>query len=212
MSRTPLISALALAAAITGMLAGCTAETAPVPEPKPVQTAPTASGDGVLRIGTQTEAAAGGAAIVAGVELAVREINDAGGVNGAPVEVFHRGVSEAAASELVARGVDVILGDSDLGAVEALTVSVAASEAPDDAMAARLAQMDPGVTDFTGAPDAYDEVIRVALAAVVSADDGARSLDFGLAAIAAGSTDCTSFGECSAAHADGFAFRYARAL
>jgi branched-chain amino acid transport system substrate-binding protein len=215
MPRTSLITALAFAAAITGVLAGCTAEPAPAPKPAPTQTrmAPAASGDGVLRIGTQTDAAAGGAAIVAGVELAVREINAGGGVNGAPVEVIHRGVAEAAATDLIARGVDVIFAEIGAeSAAAAFVIPISGSESPDERMAVQLAQMDPGISDFTGAPSAYDEVVRIALAAVISADDGATSLDFGLAAIDAGSTDCTSFGECSAAHTEGFAFKYARAL
>ncbi|WP_157157140.1 hypothetical protein [Diaminobutyricimonas sp. LJ205] len=213
MPRTSLITALAFAAAITGALAGCTAEPAPAPKPKPTQSAPAASGDGVLRIGTQTDAAAGGAAIVAAVELAVREINDAGGVNGAPVQVIHRGVAEAASADLVARGVDVILAEIGAESSDAFVIPISGSESPDEGMATRLAQMDPNVDNFTGAAlSAYDEVVRIALAAVISGDDGAASLDFGLAAIDAGSTDCTSFGECSAAHTDGFPFKYARAL
>jgi branched-chain amino acid transport system substrate-binding protein len=214
MPRTSLITALALAATVAGMLAGCTAEAAPEakPAPAPEQTAPAASGDGVLRIGTQTDAAAGGAAIVAGVELAVRDINAAGGVNGAPVQVWHRGVTEAASTDLISRGTDVIIAEAGVGSADAFVVSISGSESPDEAMAVRLAQMDPSVSDFTGALSAYDGVVRIALAAIVSADDGAQSLQFGLAAIEAGTTDCTSFGECNAAHTDGFAFKYARAL
>ena len=55
----------------------------------------------------------------AGVELAVREINEAGGVNGKPVAVFHQDSGDASTTKaeesfafLVAKGVDVVIGPS----------------------------------------------------------------------------------------------------
>lgn len=114
----PAASALALAAVLTG----CTAAPMPTPTPTPDKTvAP--SGDGVLRIGTlfpTTGATAFlGAAQVAGVNAAIREINAAGGVGGAPVEVVNRDsgdatseTAEASFAALVERGVDVVIGPS----------------------------------------------------------------------------------------------------
>ena len=104
-------------------LAGCTTPT-PMPVPTATPTiAPTPTGDGVLRIGTlfpTTGATAFlGAAQDAGVELAVREINEAGGVNGQKVEVFHRDsgdasstVAETSLATLIEKKVDVIIGPS----------------------------------------------------------------------------------------------------
>src|SRR5690606_6940565 len=111
-------SALALAA----MLAGCTPAPMPVPTPTPEKTvAP--SGDGVLRVGTlfPTTGATSflGAAQVAGVNAAIREINAAGGFEGAPVEVVNRDSGDASTQKaeesfaaLVEKGVDVIIGPS----------------------------------------------------------------------------------------------------
>ena len=104
------------------MLAGCADVPMPVPTPTPEKTvAP--SGDGVLRIGTlfpTTGATAFlGAAQVAGVNAAIREINAAGGFEGAPVEVVNRDSGDATTEKaeesfaaLVEKGVDVIIGPS----------------------------------------------------------------------------------------------------
>jgi len=104
------------------MLAGCADVPMPVPTPTPEKTvAP--SGDGVLRIGTlfPTTGATSflGAAQVAGVNAAIREINAAGGFDGAPVEVVNRDSGDATTEKaeesfaaLVEKGVDVIIGPS----------------------------------------------------------------------------------------------------
>lgn len=103
-------------------IAGCGAAPTPVVTPEPVATvAPT--GDGVLRIGTIFPSTGASAFIapaqVAGVEVAIKEINEAGGVNGVPVEVFHRDSADAAVqkteesfADLVTKAVDVIIGPS----------------------------------------------------------------------------------------------------
>jgi branched-chain amino acid transport system substrate-binding protein len=104
------------------MLAGCTEAPMPVPTPTPEKTvAP--SGDGVLRIGTLFPTTGAtlflGAAQVAGVNAAIREINAAGGFGGAPVEVVNRDSGDATTEKaeesfaaLVEKGVDVIIGPS----------------------------------------------------------------------------------------------------
>ncbi len=116
-------AALAAASALALALAGCTAAP-PMPTPTPTPTETIApSGDGVLRIGTLFPTTGStsflGAAQVAGVNAAVREINAAGGVLGAPVEVVNRDsgdasteTAEASFAALVERGVDVIIGPS----------------------------------------------------------------------------------------------------
>ncbi len=83
--------------------------------------APTASADGVLKIGTvlpQTGSLAFlGPPEFAGVNLAVKQINEAGGVNGKDVEVFEgdsgdtaTNVASTTADQMIARGADVIVG------------------------------------------------------------------------------------------------------
>lgn len=108
-------TAVALAA-----LAGCGG--APTPTPTPTATL-TPTGDGELKIGTLFPSSGGvafiGPAQVAGVNAAVREINAAGGVNGAPVVVVNRDSGDASTqkaeesfADLVAQGVDVVIGPS----------------------------------------------------------------------------------------------------
>jgi ABC-type branched-subunit amino acid transport system substrate-binding protein len=99
------------------VLSSCAPED-PMPVPPPTPTATVVStSDGVVRIGTLLTR--GAAAQVAGVELAVRDINRAGGVGGVPVEVFHRTSDPAnpdqldvSFAELVDRDVDVVIGPS----------------------------------------------------------------------------------------------------
>src|SRR6478736_1229297 len=120
--RTRRATLLAAAGLAVAALTACTATPMPTPTPTPIETiAP--SGDGILRIGTlfpTTGASAFlGAAQVAGVNAAIREINAAGGVLGAPVEVVNRDsgdasteTAEASFAFLVEKGVDVIVGPS----------------------------------------------------------------------------------------------------
>jgi branched-chain amino acid transport system substrate-binding protein len=119
-SRTVLAAAVVLVAGT--VLAGCSGADLPMPTPTPSPTY-AVTGDGVLRIGTLFAQSGAGAYLgrgqVAGVEAAVREINEAGGVNGVPVEVFHRNAgdtttdtAEASYTALVEKGVDVVIGPS----------------------------------------------------------------------------------------------------
>ena len=77
------VAGFAVVASSALLLTGCTFLPMPVPTPTPT---PTASGDGVLRIGDMTPLsgplAGTAAAQAAGIELAVREINEQGGVLG----------------------------------------------------------------------------------------------------------------------------------
>lgn len=109
----------AMPALLIAALAGCSANPAPAPERS--SSAPEPTGDGVLTIGTLLPTSGAdavlGPAMVAAVEVAVREINEAGGVGGVPVEVVHRDSGDAAGDqletvfgELVEDDVDVVIG------------------------------------------------------------------------------------------------------
>ncbi len=117
----------AMPALLIAALAGCSANPSPVPERS--SSAPEPTGDGVLTIGTllpmSGPAAVLGPAMVAAVEVAVREINEAGGVGGAPIEVVHRDSGDAAGeqletvfAELVEADVDVVIGPGSSVLVE----------------------------------------------------------------------------------------------
>lgn len=129
--RRRALAAAALVVAASTVLAGCAApRPLPTPTPTPTETiGPT--GDGVLRIGTlfptTGDVAFIGPGMVAAVEVAVRDINAAGGVLGEPVEVLHRNsgtatedLLEAAVADLVERGVDVIIGPATSALAERL--------------------------------------------------------------------------------------------
>lgn len=103
-------------------LAACTPEPIPVPTSSPSETA-APRGDGVLTIGTLFPTTGASTFLAraqdAGVELAVREINEAGGVNGKPVVVYHRDSGDATTekaeeslADLAEKKVDVIIGPS----------------------------------------------------------------------------------------------------
>jgi len=116
LSRAGAAGAFAVAAAL---LAGCTLGPAPTPTPTP----PPPSGDGVLRIGTLLPAGSAlSVAGVAAVNAAVRDIATAGGFGGVPLEVTSRDGGDPAAgfADLVARGVDVVIGPADASALAEL--------------------------------------------------------------------------------------------
>jgi branched-chain amino acid transport system substrate-binding protein len=137
---------LALAFGVTAC--GSTPTALPTPTASPA-TAPT--GDGVLRIGTllpdKGEESSIAQAEVAAVELAVVEINAAGGVGGAPVELYHRNsgdpattTPELALDALIAKGVDVIIGPSSAELIDRLAPA---------AQAANVVLISPSAVDAT---------------------------------------------------------------
>lgn len=139
MSRSRFL-ATGLGLVIAASLAGCSDGGLPMPTPTPSPTY-AVTGDGVLRIGTLFPTSGTfsyiGAGQVAGVETAVREINEAGGVNGVPVEVFHRNsgdatteTAEASYADLVAKGADVVIGPSSSVLAERLVKPVIAAGVP----------------------------------------------------------------------------------
>jgi len=196
-------------------LAGCGVVPEPMPTPTPTATPVIPTGDGVLRVATVLSSAdATSAARVAGVEVAVRELNEAGGWGGAPVQVIHRNAGDDAAATvagLAGLGVDVVVGSPNQGAA----VDAAALEAGsilispttlygsasgggelDELAIAQLLGSDPGLTDFSGAAGARDAVIAAALSATVSNDDGGASIASQLRAVMDGEVPCGAYSEC----------------
>ena len=157
-ARASIAKAMALCVLVGAATTSCT-PTSPTPTPAPQTLAPGAqvTGDGILRIGTLFPATGAiafiGPAQVAGVALAVADINAAGGVNGAPVEIVARdsgdagsGTVEASFSELVAGGADVVIGPSS---------SVLAQRIIPLAVRARVAVISPAAS-FPVISDAND--------------------------------------------------------
>src|SRR5690606_32601028 len=92
-------------------------------------------GDGVLTIGTLLPTTGATSFLAkaqdAGVELAVREINEAGGVNGRLVVIYHKDSGDASTTkaeesfdDLVSRSVDVVIGPSSSVLAERLLPKV----------------------------------------------------------------------------------------
>jgi branched-chain amino acid transport system substrate-binding protein len=134
----PLMRAAAVALVVGLSLAACSGEPTPTPTPS---ASPTPTGDGELKIGTLFPSTGGvafiGPAQVAGVNAAIREINAAGGVNGAPVVAVNRDSGEAASetaeasfAALVAEGVDVVIGPSSSVLAQRLLEPAAAAGVP----------------------------------------------------------------------------------
>lgn len=124
-------AAIALGVLVVLVLVGCSAPR-PLPAPTPSASESVGpTGDGVLRIGTlfsmSGDVSSTGAGMVAAVEVAVRDVNAAGGVLGQPVEAFYRDAGsadgaglEAAFAGLVARGIDVVMAPSNAALAERL--------------------------------------------------------------------------------------------
>jgi branched-chain amino acid transport system substrate-binding protein len=210
---------LVMAAAVSALalgLTGCAGGAAVVePTATPTPVAPT--GDGVLRIGDMTPVngplAAYSGAQAAGIEMATREVNEAGGYAGVPVEVIHRNAgdedpaaTEASFNDLVSRGVDVIIAPASPTVAKQLMelvekngsnvaiLSIAAqANAPEDVTVemkqaeeefiAKIQAADPGLTDVGYGVEAYDATIAAILAAIAIGDDGGESIVQGLITI-----------------------------
>ncbi|MFC5928195.1 hypothetical protein D6T64_03770 [Cryobacterium melibiosiphilum] len=230
--RRALVACAAVGVALF-VLTGCTTEPpVNVPSPTPTITSGIVPiGDGVLRIGTLFptigDAAASGAAQVAGTELAARTVADEGGIPGRTIELIHRnsaGDVAAAVADLVARGADVVLWDAATTPTPEVAASVTEAGlaflalgefanggtplATDEAFTARLKTADPGLAATAGGAESYDGVILTALAATAVGDDAAASVEIGWETVAAGPTVCTSWGECVAALVDAQSIEY----
>ena len=138
-----------------------------MPTPTPTSS-PTPTGDGILRIGTLFPAsgplAGFSAAQVAGVNAAVREINTAGGVLGAPVEIVNRdagadgsGTAGPSFDDLVAHGVDVVIGPSSSATAQELLPAATVASVPVISPSASGAVTDDAGWFFRLAPTDADE-------------------------------------------------------
>jgi ABC-type branched-subunit amino acid transport system substrate-binding protein len=147
MPRSRTLGLAAAFIAISFTCVSCTSGPSRPPSASPGHSAssgsasPPAPDDGVLRIGTllpTTGASAFiGPAQAAGVDLAVREINEAGGVLGVPVEVVHRDsgdssgtVLETSFADLLTKKIDVLIGPSSSVLVARLLPKTIAAKIP----------------------------------------------------------------------------------
>ena len=130
--RTPVWRVLAALAALTLVASACgdgeetTEGTTDTTAAEGTTTAPQNQGDGTLKIGTvlpETGSLAFlGPPEFAGVDLAVQEINEAGGVLGEPIEVVHgdsgdttTDIANQTTDRLLSQNVDVIVGAASSG-------------------------------------------------------------------------------------------------
>ena len=67
-----------------------------------------------------------------------------------------------------------------------------------DEFKARLMEVDPKLTEFAYAPESYDAVILIALAATAAKDDAGESIAAKMAEVSAGGEKCTAFKDCLA--------------
>ena len=67
-----------------------------------------------------------------------------------------------------------------------------------DEFKARLAEVDPKLTEWAYAPESYDATILVALAAQAAGDDSGESIASKMQEVSAGGEKCTSFKDCLA--------------
>lgn len=157
------LGVLAIAAAACG-------DGAPVAPGTPTATeTPRAAGDGVLKVGTllpQTgDLASLGPPMTEGIKLAVKQINDAGGVLGKPVELVegdsgtNEQVASSQADELLRENVDAIIGAASsrisLSVIDKITGSqtVQCSPANTSPRFTTYEDNDPGYYVRTAPPD-----------------------------------------------------------
>ncbi|WP_062377651.1 ABC transporter substrate-binding protein [Demequina pelophila] len=143
------------------------------------------SGDG-LKIGTLLPLTGSlaflGPPEVAGVDLAVQEINEAGGVNGADVEVIHKDSSDTDNPQIASQSVSDLISDG-VGAIIGAASSSVSLNVVDDIAAAGVVQISPANTStaLSGYSDFYfrtappDTVQGSALANLIL-DDGIENL------------------------------------
>lgn len=159
---------LVAAAAVAAVLTACSGSGTPTPND------PSASpSDGRLTLGVRLPATGPDAALTppmeAGIKVAVREINKAGGVNGERLKVVRGFVEETMAEQsvptLLSRGADVVVGTGDSGSDDTASVVDAAVGAgimfvtPSDAADALTQRDHHGLFWRTVAPDAFQAAV-----------------------------------------------------
>ncbi len=82
---------------------------------------------------------------VAGVDLAIEEVNAAGGVNGADVTVIHKDSSDTANPQIATQSVTDMIGDG-VGAIVGAASSSVSLNVVDDIAAAQIVQISPANT------------------------------------------------------------------
>ncbi|MFB2596801.1 ABC transporter substrate-binding protein [Herbiconiux sp. P17] len=221
--RVARVAALALVCAcvplaLTACFGSGAADPTSAPTPVASMAQPIPTGDGILTIGALVPLsganAALGAAELAGVELAARDIDEAGGVQRASIVVLHGdagdGGSTRASDSVTAfagRGVDAIVGPSSADVFEAVDAAAAAAGIPalsavadpvavDEGFTARLRSSDPTLAETRFGAESYDATILIALAAQLAGDDGRSSIAEFLPAVTSGASDCSSYGQC----------------
>ena len=65
-----------------------------------------------------------------------------------------------------------------------------------DALKAKLLEVNPKLTDFSYAPESYDAVVLIALAAEQGKGTDGKTIAANLKSVSSGGTKCTSFKEC----------------
>ncbi len=222
MMRLPVVAAACVVVPL--LLAGC-AEPRPLPTPTPTTTEsfePT--GDGVLRVGAllsmNGDISSISAGMIAAIEVAVRDVNAAGGVLGVPVETFYRDAGAAADeklesgfAELVARGVDVVIGPAspvllerllplaDEAGVAVIATAAASPTARSAEPADSLLRTVPAVDrEVVGVLQAVVEGGAETVALVAGSDaQGQAAVDAARAALAGSSTVLTAVERADAA-------------
>ncbi|WP_382303789.1 ABC transporter substrate-binding protein [Herbiconiux sp. UC225_62] len=223
--RVARIATLTLVCAVVPMaLAGCfgSAPADPSSPPSPVASMaqPIPTGDGILTIGALIPLsganAALGAAELAGIELAARDIDEAGGMHRSSIVVLHGDAGDGgstrasdAVTVFAGRGVDAIVGPSTADVFDAVDAAAATAGIPaisavadpvsiDEGFAARLRSSDPTLADTRFGAESYDATVLIALAAQLAGDDGRSSIAEFLPAVTSGAAACSSYGECLA--------------
>ena len=142
MSRSRTLPAVVSEVVFSLALVSCSATSPmPVPPAPSVSSTVAPSGDGVLRIGTLFPSTGAqsylGGGQAAGVAVAVKEINDDGGVLGKPVEVLARdsgdittATIETSIADLVTAKADVLVGPSSSVLAERVIPKLVAAKLP----------------------------------------------------------------------------------
>ncbi len=157
------LAVLALACLVTG----CSAAPTPTPSVTPTSV-PVPDGDGILTVGTLFPVTGAQAFIapaqVAGVNVAVKEVNESGGVLGKSIVVVHGDCGEAKTKKheesfdaLIAKDVDVIIGPSSSVLAERIlpaAIKAGVSLISPAAIAPRLSGLDDDGMLFRTIPSA----------------------------------------------------------